>query len=941
MKRSISLAGVAGFALSGCGGGAANQPTSPAPGPASAPAAVNLHFDGEDHLANLRQITASGENAEAYWSWDGGQLIMQSTHGERQCDQIYTVPIDNGPADMTMVSTGKGRTTCSYFFPGNRHILYASTHEVSPDCPPKPDMSQGYVWALYDSYDIFTAKSDGTELKNITHSPGYDAEATVCAKDGSIIFTTSRDGDLELYRMDADGSNVVRLTHTPGYDGGAYFSPDCSKIVWRASRPQPGPELEDYQRLLKDHLVRPTTLEIWVANADGSDAHQVTYLDAASFGPSWFPSGDRIIFASNVADPQRRDFDLWAVNENGTGLERITFAPEFDGFPMFSPDGKHLAFASNRHGKVKGETDVYVADWVDSPPAAKALEERAPDRYYRDVAWLADDAREGRGVGTKGLDAAADYLEARFRLLGLLPAGDNGTFRQKFEVTTAVRVGATTTLAVDGKPVAADAFVPAGFSISASVTAPVVLAGYGVTAADLGADDYKGLDVKGKVVLVKRFAPEGGRFEEHAQRRYSEPRYKAWNAREHGAKAVIIADLGDEVIATPGKKGAPASQPKEARKEQPLPHVAPDTLGDAGIPVIFMTRAEAEKLLHGKHKVALTVALESDKTTAYNIVARVPAGGAKQPGVVVVGAHYDHLGYGGPASLAPGAHEIHHGADDNGSGTAGLLEVAHDLAAEKDKLDHDVLLVGFSGEEMGTLGSTAFTRSPPGGLAMKDVRAMLNMDMIGRLRENKLQVIGNDTADEWRTAVEAACKKARIECTLGNGGYGPSDQTPFYASGVPILYFFTGSHREYHKPTDVAALINAGGGAQIAGLVADLTVAAATAPKLTYKASVAPEPIGDLRAAGASMGTVPDYVGPPTGQTGVLLAGVRPGGPADQAGMKRGDILVKIDGHDIRTVEDFMFVLQRSKPGEKGKVKVLRDGKPVELEVTFGAPTMR
>jgi membrane-associated protease RseP (regulator of RpoE activity) len=249
--------------------------------------------------------------------------------------------------------------------------------------------------------------------------------------------------------------------------------------------------------------------------------------------------------------------------------------------------------------------------------------------------------------------------------------------------------------------------------------------------------------------------------------------------------------------------------------------------------------------------------------------------------------------------------------------------------------------VTFSGEELGDVGSTAFTRTPPGGLVLKDVVAMLNMDMVGRMRDDLVQVLGIDTAAEWGDLVMPACARAGVDCKGGGGGYGPSDHTPFYAAGIPVLHFFTGSHADYHKPTDDTALINAAGGAQVAQIVGDVAFAVAARPAaLVVKASPAPEPIGDLRNTGASLGTVPDYVGPANGATGVLLAGVRPGGPAETAGMQRGDILVKIDGHDIKNVEDFMFVLENAKPGGKAKITVLRGGKPVQLEAVYGQSTM-
>jgi Tol biopolymer transport system component len=263
-----------------------------------------------------------------------------------------------------MVSTGKGRVTCGYFLPGDDRILYASTHELGPDCPEKPDFSLGYVWALYD-YQLYTARPDGSDLRPLAHVPGaYNAEATV-SKDGWIVFTSTRDGDLDLYKMRLDGSGLTRLTAEPGYDGGAFFSADGRRIVYRASRPRTPEELSDYRGLLSRKLVRPSRLEIYVMDADGRNQRQVTSLQAASFAPFFHPDGKRILFASNTGDPRGRNFDIFMVSDDGTGLERITAYEGFDGFPMFSPDGKRLVFSSNRNGKVPGETNVFVADWVE------------------------------------------------------------------------------------------------------------------------------------------------------------------------------------------------------------------------------------------------------------------------------------------------------------------------------------------------------------------------------------------------------------------------------------------------------------------------------------------------------------------------------------------------------------------------------------------------
>ncbi len=336
--------------------------SSPGHGGARPPEPQGLWFEGEGRLANVRQVTFGGQNAEAYWSEDGSHLIYQWTKPEGGCDQIYTMRADG--SERKLVSTGTGRTTCSYYIPGTDRILFSSTHAAGSECPAVPDFSEGYVWPIYDAYEIWTARNDGSDLKQLTSNDAYDAEATVSVDGKWIVVTSTRDGDLDLYRMRTDGTEVVRLTDEPGYDGGAYFSRDGEKICYRASRPEPGPALEEYRRLLAKGLVRPRQLDIYWMNADGTGKTRATSNGAANFGPYFTPDGTGIIFSSNLADPKGRDFDLYVVGLDGTGLERITFCPSFDGFPMFNPDGTKLVFASNRNGSVPGETNIFVADWT-------------------------------------------------------------------------------------------------------------------------------------------------------------------------------------------------------------------------------------------------------------------------------------------------------------------------------------------------------------------------------------------------------------------------------------------------------------------------------------------------------------------------------------------------------------------------------------------------
>jgi len=323
---------------------------------------VKAH-EREVRLSNLRQLTFGGENAEAYFSADGSELVFQSTRDSYPCDQIFRMPSGGGTA--TLLSTGRGRTTCSFWAPDGRSLIFASTHMADSLCPPSPDFSQGYVWAVYGSYDIFSVKSDGTELVRLTDQPGYDAEAVYSHDGRSILFTSARDGDLELYTMQPDGGGVKRLTHRVGYDGGAFFSPGDSMICWRASHPEDSAGQAEFKALLSRELIRPTRLELFIMRADGTEARPVTRLGGANFCPYFTPDGKRLIFASNHHSENGREFDLFLVDLQGEHLEQITFTPEFDGFPMFSPDGKRLVWCSNRHGSQRGETNVFVADWVD------------------------------------------------------------------------------------------------------------------------------------------------------------------------------------------------------------------------------------------------------------------------------------------------------------------------------------------------------------------------------------------------------------------------------------------------------------------------------------------------------------------------------------------------------------------------------------------------
>ncbi|MDZ4847033.1 MAG: hypothetical protein SH857_15985 [Chitinophagales bacterium] len=358
-----------------------NQPAPATTEPiTAAPVVDTLRYPEEKHLKNVRQLTFGGDNAEAYFSFAGDKLTYQWTHKEKgiTCDQIFflsttmqngsdSLSSGEGRGEATRISTGKGRTTCSYFLPGDSLVLYASTHITSDTCPQNPNMKDArqYLWPLFDSYEIFIADLSGNVKKQLTDNKFYDAEATVSPKGDKMVFTSTRTGDCELFTMNLDGSNVKQVTTELGYDGGAFFSPDGSKLVFRASRPKTAEEQKNYKALLAKGLVAPSDMEIFVCNLDGSDMKQITTLGKANWAPYFHPSGNKIIFCSNHQSEKGFPFHLYMINMDGTGLEQITFDPMFDSFPMFSPDGKQLAFCSNRFNGGTRDTNIFLAEWVE------------------------------------------------------------------------------------------------------------------------------------------------------------------------------------------------------------------------------------------------------------------------------------------------------------------------------------------------------------------------------------------------------------------------------------------------------------------------------------------------------------------------------------------------------------------------------------------------
>ena len=395
---------------------------------------VLTSFAQETNLKNIQKLTFGGDNAEAYFSPDGSKLTLQISNPKANipCDQIFLYDLAKQPfgqQNLSLISTGKGRTTCSYFMPDGKHIIYASTHASSADCPAPPKPHDGkYLWAVYPEFDIYIADLNGNIVKQLTNTPGYDAEAVVSPDGKKIAFTSTRSGDLELWTMDIDGTNLKQITFGLGYDGGSFFSHDSKKLVFRSSRPKTEAEIADYKYLLAENVVAPTEMEIYTCNVDGTDIKQITNLGKANWAPFFHPSDKKIIFSSNHHSTRGYDFQLYTIDIDGKNVKQITYESEFNAFPMFSPDGKKLVFSSNRQQGAARETNVFIADWVDTDPAEIVNQ----DKLKGHISYLASDKLGGRLAGSANEKVAAEYLSKQLKSFGLKPYNGKN-YIQKFD----------------------------------------------------------------------------------------------------------------------------------------------------------------------------------------------------------------------------------------------------------------------------------------------------------------------------------------------------------------------------------------------------------------------------------------------------------------------------------------------------------------------------
>ncbi len=1033
-------------------------------------------------IAGARQLTFEGKRAgEGYFSRSGQKMVFQSERLEANpFFQIYVLDFETG--DVSPISPGHGKTTCAWIAPDDETVLYASTQD-DPEAVAKQkaeiEMRESgtqrrYSWDYDENYELYAGKSGSDKYVKLTDAKGYDAEGSYSPDGTQIAFASNRNAYskpmteeqkkkfetdpaymMELFIMNADGSNVRQLTDFPGYDGGPFFSPDGKRICWRR------------------FAENGATAEIMTMKIDGTDQKTLTKMNVLSWAPFYHPSGDYLIFTTNKHG--FGNFELYLVAADGKSPPvRVTDTEGFDGLASFSPDGKQLTWTSNRNAQKQSQ--IFIGNWNDKnarkalgldsdseaiKEASKLGEQSAKvsSARFRDsdiarhVQFLCREELGGRMTGSKGERMATAYVAAYFDYLGVVPAGDDGTWFQKFEFPDGAELGPGNQLAIEtkGEPsakVVDQDWRPLTFSGSTSVDpSEVVFAGYGIVAGKTDKfeayDSYEGLDVKGKWAMVFRFVPEDVSPEMRQHLSFlGGLRKKVLYARERGAVGLIVV-----------------SGPSSQVNQQLVPLFNDFSPTGSSVAALSITDAMAQQLLGDKDlgelqksfddgsgqsgfpiddvKISTTTNVKKVIGRGQNVVGRLIVGEQPSEKVIVVGAHIDHLGMGktgGSLAREDEKTQIHVGADDNASGIAGMLEIAEYIAKlkkeGKTKLKHDIVFAGWSGEELGLHGSKHFAKKWPGlvtdamekskprkpdsfhdfivgvaedgslslngssttlddlekeakvvaklapdfkvtiespaetptkkitpvvkklsdagltnvnievidpvadPMADRSIVAALNMDMIGRL-EDKLVLQGIGSSDAWSRLIETSNAVVGLPLTLNDDTELPTDATSFYKAGVPILSAFTGSHKDYHTPRDTPEKLNYVEAARIAKLVGLVTRKLSISETQPNWKRHEPKQKMAMRGGGrAYLGTVPDYG---TDVVGVKLDDVKSGGPSEKAGVRGGDIIVELAGTKIENIYDYTAVIDRLKPGQVVKIKVIRDKETVEIDLTPGS----
>ena len=857
-------------------------------------------------------------------------------------------------------------------------------------------------WVYDEHYDIFSTDSRGRNMRRLTSALGYDAEGAYSPDGKLIVFASNRhayppeklapdqrelwDKDrahlCEIYVMNADGSDQHRLTDWMGNDGGPFFTFDGQRIIWRHF---------DESGMLAD---------VYTMKLDGTGRRRLTEFKCMSWAPYMHPSGEYAIFTSNKLG--FANFELFIVDALGEKTPvRITYTDGFDGLPVFAPDGKTFSWTTSRSSSGPGTAQLFLADWdhkaaltairnapprgtpeptpdlgvaTDSGWEASGLPQPKPgletaitrDDLYEHVSYLASDKLEGRMTGTEGTRLAAEYIAARFKEAGLEPLGDNGTYFQEFTFPAGVElVREKNSLSYDLGPhvpktdslhVEKD-FRPLSFTTDDSVDGGLVFAGYGlVVPEDQGRpkyDSYAGLDVKDKIVLVLDDVPQKLSTEQRIRfTHYSGPRYKAMQAKQRSAKGFLL-------VVGPNTPGAGELLPL-SRSASDAGIVAASITVDAADGMLRLTGktlGELQTMLDGSETpgeakvdtasvtLGLRTHLERKEGRCRNVVALLPGTGDDDTADehVMLGAHYDHIGHGeagGSRAHSDEVGQIHNGADDNASGTATVLELATTLADARkrdrsERPQRGVIFACWSGEEIGIVGSTHFARHAPCPLGR--ISAYVNFDMVGRLRDGRLilQAVGSSSA--WRGLLERVNVVEPLNLRLQADPYLPTDTTAFYPAGIPVLSFFTDVHDDYNRPTDDADTLNYAGTEKIARFARHLaTDLARTAKAPSYAEVKRAKPAGGGGRRRVYTGTIPDFAA--SDAPGMKISGVGGGSPAEKAGLKVGDVIIKFAGQEIRGLEDYAAVLGAVKPNEPVEIVVIRDKQKVTLQIT---PTVR
>lgn len=929
-------------------------------------------------LTNMRQLTFSGaRTGEGYFSADGKKMIFQS---ERDADNpFYQIFLTDFKTNKThRVSNGIGKTTCAWIHPNGKSVIYSSTHE-DPQAKAKQhaeldDRAKGvtkmYAWDYDEHYDIYSASVDGKNVKNLTRTLGYDAEASISPNGKWIVFASNREQYsrpltddekkllakdpayfMDLYIMNVDGTQVRRLTHSPGYDGGPFFSPDSKRVVWR--------------RFGQDGKA-----EVYTMNVDGTDEKQITRLNAMSWAPFYHPSGDYIIFTTNLHG--YNNFELYIVDANGTKEPvRVTYQDGFDGLPVFKPNGRELTW--NRK-LADGTSQIFIADWNDDlarqalglPGKLSTSTTRTEITDTSDlkeyVKYLASAEMRGRATGSAEEAIYTQQLAEKFSSFGHRPLrGDS--FIQEFPFTKEAKLGSNNNLTLVAgsqtvqKPlVINEDWVPLAFSKNGEIpVTELVFAGYGIVApadgTQKGYDSYAGLDVKDKWVVVFRYLPQDISPERKTYlQRYSKLEHKAMIARNLGARGLIVV-----------------SGPRSQAKKDLVPFKMLSGTGEMSLAVISISDRLAKDIFERAGKSLAQVQKEFDdgevregfalagtKFTAKIDIRPVTAKGRNvlaylnvgAPHTLVIGAHGDHLGTGQSESSlmrSGDKSDIHFGADDNASGVAAVLKIASELSKPENKkqLRQNILFAIWSGEELGNLGSNYFMAQITPRTNRKytpiklSVSAYINLDMVGRLKSengslSQVTIQGIGSSERWAQIIESVQKPLAV--TTQQDPYLPTDAMAFYINKIPAINFFSGVHDDYHSPRDTAEKINYEGLAAVSELAKNMALAIATQnQKLPHKqVDQKSTPMrGGFRV---SLGTIPDYAS--EGIKGVKLNGVVKGGPGEKAGLRAGDIIVEFAKMKIENINDYVFSLQSATPNIPTTIVVERGGVREEIAIT-------